>query len=100
MAERIYPVSVKPTSGITNWGQWPDDVEPTLRKWNGSGGHNHIFRSRLSFSWFSDVFKCPDCQEFCRQHKPAQLDGDLICDDCLIDRARAEPDQPTEGEQP
>jgi hypothetical protein len=86
LPERIYPVPVKPPTNIKSWGGWPDDVRPILWKWN----HGHPGESRLRFTNNGfDVFKCPDCQEFCKQPLGAELDGDFICDDCLIGRARA-----------
>lgn len=77
---RIYPVPIKPDSGITNWGQWPADAEPVIWRWNKGKG--------LTFKG-SGVFKCTDCNLFCVQHNRASLRGDLLCDDCLIGRARA-----------
>jgi hypothetical protein len=85
---RIYPVPVKPPSAINTWSGWPDDVRDTLRSWNGKGSSH-----RLSFIWYgaSSVFKCTDCEEFCAVHRhgAARLDGDWLCDDCLVARARA-----------
>jgi hypothetical protein len=89
--DRIYPVPVKPKSTITNWGQWPADAEPQIRKWNRQG--------LLSFGGSGGVFKCIDCQEFClhgmtafvrtrREKKRGWDHGAYICDDCLIERAR------------
>lgn len=78
---RIYPVPVKPPSGITNWGQWPDDVESIIWRWNKGKG--------LTFAWPRErVFKCTDCEQFCQQLNAACLRGDMLCDDCLIERAR------------
>lgn len=97
-SERIYPVPIKPPSGITNWGQWPTDVEPTLLLWNRQG--------KLSFGSHEGhgprVFKCPDCGEFCehrmtpfvrtnREKKRGWGFGTHICDECLILRAREKP---------
>lgn len=86
-SNRIYPVDLKPASGIDNWGKWPQDVEPLLKAWNGRhGGH------KLSFGGpYMSVFKCPDCERFCVPHRygAAYLDGEHVCDDCLIERARA-----------
>lgn len=87
MSEKpIYPVAVKPPSGISSWDGWPDDVRDTLWAWN----HGYPKDSRLSFRWTSRrVFKCPDCDEFCVQPLAAELDDVLLCDDCLIARVRA-----------
>ncbi len=85
--ERIYPVDLKRGLGIRSWHEWPDDVRQILWDWNhGYGLHG---KSRLSFS-NNQVFKCIDCNEFCQQHNGAVLDGDLICDHCLIEKARKE----------
>lgn len=84
MAERIYPVRVKPASDIGRWGQWPEDVEGLLHWWNKQG--------RLTFhrTATGNVFKCEDCGEFCEPHThgAAVLSGDWLCDDCVIARAR------------
>lgn len=93
MSERIYPVPLKPKSGITCWSGWPDDVVETLRKWNRQG--------KLSFRG-SQVFKCIDCALFCepqsftaamlryKTHGKWHKLGN-VCDDCLIARARKKP---------
>ncbi len=75
------------------WGSWPDDVRPILESWNAGprakrkeyGDHS------LSFRRWLGVFKCWDCARFCEPHAngAAVLDGDWLCDDCLIARARA-----------
>lgn len=96
MTERIYPVRVKPASGIGRWGQWPQDVEQLLRWWNKQG--RLTFRRTATGSIFDpqvNVFKCEDCSEFCEPHAhgAAVLDGDWLCDDCVITRARQH--QPT-----
>lgn len=85
MSDRIYPVPVKAASRINSWGAWPFDAEPQIREWN----HGHLTFVR------GPVFKCVDCAEFCQSHTygAAVLDGDWLCDDCLIVRARAEVDR-------
>ena len=104
MPDYIYPVPIKPASRIASWGGWPEDVRPTLWAWNHGDErplHDHKRISRLSFrrslrgSLYEPgvhVFKCTDCEEFCAPHRngAAVLDGDWLCDDCLIARARAE----------
>lgn len=93
MSDRIYPVPVKPASGINSWNGWPDDVRDTLRHWNG--GHRGLsFRRSATGSIFEPsvcVFKCVDCEQFCAAHRhgAAVFKGDWLCDDCLIARARA-----------
>lgn len=80
---RIYPVAVKPPSGIGTWNAWPEDVHDTLREWNRSKG--------LSFVRTANVFKCEDCEAFCRAHEHGAAvlrDRTWLCDDCLITRAR------------
>ncbi len=79
MSDRIYPIPVKQPSGITTWGQWPADVEPLLKRWNRGKG--------LRFGG-GGVFKCDDCAEFCTQPLRAELRGQPLCDDCLIQRGR------------
>ena len=78
---RIYPIPVKPPSGIVSWRGWPDDVRDTLLRWNAGKG--------LSFHTWDGVFRCEDCAEFCLQRLTARMRGALVCDDCLIARARA-----------
>lgn len=100
----IYPIPIKPYSGISTWEGWPDDVRRVLKTWNSGMGlrgadkatrrHWLSFRRSLSGSLFSphlSVFKCADCSQFCKPHPSgaAVLDDDWLCDDCLIDRARA-----------
>jgi hypothetical protein len=92
MGGRIYPIPVKPPSGITNWGQWPQDIEPVLKWWNAKSRPRPegVERHALSFGGSSrNTFKCPDCEQFCRQGSTARLDEVPICDDCLIARARS-----------
>jgi hypothetical protein len=86
VSEPIYPVDVKPPSFFDRWGQWPATVEPTLREWNRGRTH------RLTFVRMSVTFKCPDCDRFCcpHRHGAARLDGEFVCDDCLIQRAASE----------
>lgn len=81
----IYPIVLKPPSGITTWNGWPADVVDTLRRWNRRGD-----RHSLSFSGHG-VFKCWECKAFCEPQKygTAVLDGNQVCDECLIDLARA-----------
>lgn len=83
--ERIYPIKLKPASKINSWYQWPGDVRGILHEWNKRKEGN-----RLSFPYNNFVFKCIDCKEFCEPHSTttARLDGDFICDDCLIKKAR------------
>lgn len=79
----IHPVAIKPSSRIGSWDGWPEDVRDTLWGWNHKGGdHALSFRENA-------VFKCPGCEQFCRQHNGAVLDGVPVCDDCLIGRARS-----------
>lgn len=90
MSAPIYPVPIKPASAISTWRGWPDDVRDVIWDWNHGGLHGHRRISRLTFKRSSGVFKCPDCNAFCRAHAhgAAVLDGDWLCDDCLIARAR------------
>lgn len=99
MADRIYPVPVKPASKIGTWSAWPADVVETLKMWNGGRGVPGKRRARLTFRRTSsgsifepsvNVFKCEDCSAFCKSHScgAAVLDGAWLCDDCLIARAR------------
>lgn len=100
-SDLIYPVPVKPATGINRWGDWPQDVEPVLLSWNSGprsrrkeyGDHSLSFRRSLRGSIFEpsmSVFKCVDCSEFCEPHAhgAAVLDEDWLCDECLIGRAR------------
>jgi hypothetical protein len=84
--DRIYPVAIKPKSAITTWGGWPDDVRDLLHVWN-----RYASAHSLSFRRSGNVFKCMDCEQFCEpaESGAAVLDGDWLCDDCLIQRARA-----------
>lgn len=88
---RIYPVPIKPATDINTWSGWPVDVVETLRKWNR--GRLSFRRTQTGSIFEPDVatFKCVDCAQFCKAHRhgAAQLDGDWLCDDCLIARARA-----------
>ncbi len=93
----IYPVAVKPPSGIKTWSGWPDDVRPVISRWNHEKGGLSFCNSRL--------FKCPDCGEFCREHNGCVFDRlrepEYVCDDCVIARARhflaSQPEQKREG---
>jgi hypothetical protein len=94
VSDRIYPVPIKPASPISTWAGWPDDVRETIWDWNHHDHrplHDHRCISRLSFKRSSHVFKCPDCEQFCEAHRngAAVFDGEWLCDDCLIARARA-----------
>jgi hypothetical protein len=82
---------VKPATEIDSWSDWPDDVRSLLR-WM-----NHYSTQRLRFMrLWTDLkiltFVCTDCKEECGAHTygAAVLDDDWLCDDCLIERARAE----------
>ena len=77
---RIYPLPVKPRTKINRWSDWPEDCVDTIREmvrgWYATGG----------------VFKCADCGEFCHPHPHGvphiKETNDIVCDDCLIERAR------------
>lgn len=92
-SDRIYPVPLKPASGIASWAGWPEDVVKTLKHWN-SGDYwatrGKVSGQGLSFRGWG-VFKCADCEEFCEPQKngTAMFNGDELCDDCLIERARS-----------
>jgi hypothetical protein len=87
--DRIYPIPVKPRTRINRWSDWPDDCVASIR--------------RLVHGWYSTggLFKCCDCGEFCEPHPygvpflgplaPLRdpVKATLLCDDCLIRRARA-----------
>lgn len=92
----IYPIPVKPYSGISSWDGWPDDVVRVLKTWNSGQGLRLSFRRSLTGSIFGvhlSVFKCVDCEQYCKPHPfgAAVLDGEWLCDDCLIQRARGMP---------
>lgn len=89
---RIYPIPVKPPSGIWGWPAWPDDVRDIIWRWNKS------HEVGLSFVRSSATFKCVDCGEFCVAHPNGAAvfkahssteHQEWSCDDCLIARARA-----------
>lgn len=99
MPKPIYPVQVKPRTAISRWSQWPEDCVDEIR--------------RLVRGWYSTggVFKCADCEAFCEPHPHGvphvsgpgwkgthgypllaaerHLKADVLCDECLIARARA-----------
>jgi hypothetical protein len=69
---------------VKSWEGWPADVLETLRAWN---------RLReLSFPYVSRVFSCPFCEDYIdhRGTTCCRLNGTLICDDCLVAKARRE----------
>jgi hypothetical protein len=99
----IYPVPIKQPSAIGRWTDWPQDVVKVLKVWNSGNGlrgrdkatRRHWLSFRRSFtgsifSGYVSVFKCVDCRQFCKPHGngAAVLDGEWLCDDCLIARAR------------
>ena len=78
-------------SRVRSWEGWPEDVRDVLRLWNR--------HRRLSFQGMDVVgrippqptFKCPDCERFINPSgsTACQLDGVLVCDDCMVTRVRA-----------
>lgn len=91
--DRIYPVPLKPASGIASWNGWPEDVVKTLKFWNSGdcwATQGKRIGAGLSFRGWG-VFKCTDCKAFCEPQKngTAIFNGDELCDECLIARARA-----------
>jgi hypothetical protein len=93
----IYPVAIKPPSGIRRWQDWPDDVRPVLERWN---------RQKGGLSFGNDrVFKCADCERFCRERFGCVFarwseSPEYVCDDCMIARARSLPSNfSSSGEQ-
>lgn len=83
----IYPVPVKPRSGIVSWEGWPADVRATLAEWNRGTRARPM---KLTFSSSGGVFKCFRCDAFCESHATAaNLNGDFYCDDCMIRLVRA-----------
>lgn len=92
MTDRIYPVPVKPPSRFNRWSDWPEELVPAIRS--------------LVRGWYRvGVFKCAKCEAFCHSHKygaahirgkghgrGAQRRYDVvpICDDCLLEMARAD----------
>lgn len=77
-------------SAITTWDGWPDDVRDIVHAWNRA--------RRLRFAGMDVIgrvppqpsFKCPDCERFVNSSgsTAAKLDEALVCDDCVIKRAR------------
>lgn len=86
-AEMMLGQDVKPASGIVDWSGWPADVRGLLAQWNSGSRERPI---KLSFRRCS-LFDCADCSARCEGAKSgaASVNNQLICDDCLIDRARA-----------
>jgi len=84
-AELALGVDVKPSSGITSWPEWPDDVRPILEEWN-RGTKDRVMK--LSF-YHHGIFDCADCNQRCEGHTTvAYLNNRWLCDDCLITAAR------------
>lgn len=80
---------------IKSWGGWPEDVEPTLKRWNkGVGGHTLSFYTISRWGGFDTGFaaltkKCSECEGFFNQTNAGWLDKRRwVCDDCLIVLAR------------
>jgi len=87
MSETSWPQLVP--QKIRNWGGWPDDVEPIIRKWNRDG--------TLSFRYVGSpringipYFQCYDCRRFIQAvaADKCMWNNQPLCEDCLIARAR------------
>lgn len=83
-----------PASPISSWSDWPEDVVATLRAWNGErqGGSWHLrFEITATVGAAPPVFRCNGCNRdhFEPQFGVALLDGQPVCDGCLIVIARA-----------
>lgn len=95
-SDRIYPVPLKPASGISTWSGWPEDVRDLLHGWNHGAGLTFVR---------GGIFKCARCEEFCETHEHGRVEvrGVPYCDDCLIALAReSRPDggaDPTAGQE-
>jgi hypothetical protein len=86
-AEMMLGQDVKPASAIESWPEWPDDVRGLLMEWNRGSRDRPI---KLSFHRCR-LFDCADCSARCEgaSSGAASINGQLVCDDCLIERARA-----------
>lgn len=75
-------IAVVSNSSIVSWNGWPEDVVDIVRRWNSDG--------RLRFVYTRLTFKCLDCKRFVNAagSTAAQFDHALMCDDCVIARAR------------
>lgn len=79
------------TQNIKSWGGWPDDVRDILRAWNKQRRLAFVHGGRCRINGVG-YFTCEyDCKRFIRSlgYMDAKLDGRLICEDCLIEIARA-----------
>jgi len=75
---------------ITNWPGWPADVHDVIWKWNHDGTLSFRYASRPRINGVP-YFKCYDCARFIqiRGADRCMWNGQPLCEDCLIARARA-----------
>jgi hypothetical protein len=80
---------------IRTWDGWPDSVRETLLHWN-SQRRLTFLSCRAMWGGYATGFesltcKCVECGDFFNPtlSTACELDGRLICDDCIIDLAAA-----------
>lgn len=78
-------------SKVRSWEGWPADVRETLLSWNRLRLLSFVGMDTVGRILPQPTFKCPDCERFINPSgsTACKLEGVLICDDCMIDRARA-----------
>ena len=92
---------------ISGWGGWPDDVQATLRRWNKQGKLSFLRLKNVGMVNGVRYFICSKCEEPTKCHpngdavfhahgvrwrglRGDHVDrGELLCEGCLIDIARA-----------
>lgn len=84
-------VTLHTRSRIRSWEGWPDDVRETLRSWNRLRLLSFVGMDTIARVPPQPSFKCVDCGRFINPSgsTACKLEDYLICDDCIIDRARS-----------
>lgn len=76
---------------IRSWADWPKDVHDVIWEWNRKKKLRFNYGSRTKINSIP-YFQCFDCRRFIqlRGADRCVLNGQSLCEDCLIDRARKE----------
>lgn len=84
-------IAVVYDSAIKDWSGWPDDVVEVVRAWNRAHRLRFVYPHEIYEALFpSCIFRCRGCSRFIDPagSTACRLDGEVVCDDCVIDRAR------------
>jgi hypothetical protein len=82
-------VAVYSDSEIEDWAGWPEQIVGIVRAWNDAHRLRFVYPHEIFEVFPSCIFRCRGCSRFVDPagSTACRLDGEVVCDDCVIDRA-------------